>query len=66
MHLSSTLTPRHAPGASNAYWQGYIVCKNTPEEVFTMQTEWKSPEFEEIPLNCEVASYYSGELESSN
>ena len=27
-----------------------------------MQIEWKSPEFEEIPLNCEVASYCSGEL----
>ena len=29
------------------------------------QTEWKTPELEEIPLNCEVASYYSGELESN-
>jgi coenzyme PQQ precursor peptide PqqA len=31
-----------------------------------MQNEWKAPEFEEICLNCEVASYESGELESSH
>ena len=26
--------------------------------------EWNTPDFEEIPLNCEIASYHSGELES--
>jgi hypothetical protein len=56
-------------GALGDSVQRYTGCNLLPREVTRMQQnpqiEWQTPEHEEIALNCEVASYYSGELESA-
>jgi len=42
-------------------------CSESREEVFSHRRsisimEWITPDFEEIPLNCEINSYASAEL----